>query len=153
MIPVSDELARLDDKEVEQAARELVIRTAHPDVEVKSLDEHVGLLYQIKEYQDSIDFWQDKLDDAKAQLAVVMGTAQVGTVAGQEAVVYKFINSFRGGEFKKQYPDLYRAYSREKRVTEFSVDWLRSKRPDLFREFQTRPMKVTYEPPGQTPKS
>jgi hypothetical protein len=53
-----------------------------------------------------------------------------------------------GTEFKKKYPNLHRAYTREVTKQELDVEALKLSRPELYAQFQVRPLRMTWEPPG-----
>lgn len=143
-------MTQMSDEERDKAARELVIRTESKTPAVNrsqlSLDGHLSLLNEIAEAQETAKFWKERLEFLKASLAKLMGDAEEGTIAGQEAVVYEPINGFNVTAFEKKFPHLARAYTREFTVTKVDVDLLKHARPDLYAQFRTRPMRVTWKP-------
>lgn len=112
------------------------------------MDPYVRLLAEERECADAIKWWTKRRELVKEQLTKLLGDAEVGTVNGEQVVFYEYQDRFNSTEFRKKYPDLFRVYSREVTKTEFDAAWLKSVRPDLYREFQVRPMRVTYEAPG-----
>lgn len=113
-----------------------------------SLDAHVGLLASYKTCQESIDFWEKELRKIKAQLADIMGSATIGTINDEEVLFYEPQERFRGKDFAKQYPDMYRSFVREMTVKRFDLDWFRDSRPDLYEQFRVRAMRNTFEMPS-----
>lgn len=142
-------MTQMSDEDRENAARELVIPTQSKPPAPRStfsLDAHVALLNDIAEAQETAKFWTDRLEFLKKSLSDILGDAEEGTIAGQEAVVYEPINRFNVSAFTKAYPQLARAYSREFTETRVDTDWIKRVRPDLYSQFQSRPMRVTWKP-------
>jgi hypothetical protein len=143
----------IEEEERLQAARELVIRT-RPTSEggtvatTLALDNYVPLLAEIVECQNMVDFWEKRLKRLKEGLGALLGEAHNGTVNGEQAVAYEPVNRFNTTAFRRQYPNLWRAYVHTVSKEELDVEMLRLSRPDLYAEFQVRPLRVTYEPPG-----
>ncbi len=115
----------------------------------KALDSNVDLLAALAECTSMIAFWEEELKKTKARLADVMGDAEQGTINGEPVFFYERQNRFRGGDFAKAYPDMYKFYTRDKTIQRFDEEWFRSSRPDLWKEFQSRPMRSTWTPPGE----
>lgn len=108
------------------------------------LDAHVTLLEAIAEAKRNEKFWVERHKLLKEKLAEVMGAATVGTVDGREVVRYNYVDSFRGTEFAKAYPNFHRIYTRPITKEVFDPELLRMERPDLYAEFQSRPMNVSW---------
>lgn len=142
MTELDDEAARLE------AARSLVIRTEGAVQKSVPLDSYVPLLDEIKECQRMEAFWKERLARLRTSLAGIMGSAEIGTVNGEEAVTYEPTARFNGSAFKKQYPNLSKAFMHTVEKSEWDLDLLRKSRPDLYAQFQVRPILVKYEPPG-----
>lgn len=132
-----------------QAARELVIPASKAvSTGTVQLDAFIPLLTQIAECKENVKFWKTRLDKLEEALAALMGDATLGTVGGNDAVVFEPTARFRGGDFKKKYPNLAKAYTREVPRMELDIEAIRMSRPDLYAEFQVRPMRVVWETPG-----
>lgn len=132
-----------------QAARELVIRSAPVDQSpVMALDGHTQLLAEFAECQEMVTFWKKRLDRLKVALAAVLGDAHRGTVNGEEVVFHEPVARFDSTSFRNKYPNMYRAYLREVYKQELDVEALKLSRPELYTEFQVRPLRMTWEPPG-----
>lgn len=110
-----------------------------------ALDAHIQLLDSIDECKDMLKYWENRKNQLNAQLAVVMGPSTVGTVDGVKVVNYESTDRFRGSDFRKQYPDTWRSYIRPKMVDEFDAEALQAERPELWAEFCSRPMTVTWK--------
>lgn len=132
-----------------EAAQELVIRTT--PTQQLALDQHVKLLAEMKECQDMERFWKKRLERLKEQAAKLMGDNEVGTINGEKALTYQWEDRFNSTDFRRQYPNMYELYSHEVTEKKFDANWLKRARPDLYKQFQVRSMKLTYEPPGQAP--
>lgn len=111
-----------------------------------ALDPYVPLLEALAEAKDNVKFWQEQKEKHEAALAKIMGDAVIGTVDGLDVVTYRPIEQFRGGEFEKMYPDTYRAFTHEVTRKVFDHTLLRATRPELWKQFQSRPMKSSYIP-------
>jgi hypothetical protein len=109
------------------------------------IDRHVDRLADYKEAQRMIEFWKKRLDSIKAEFVEILGDFTVGTVNGEEVLFYEPKEQFQGAEFKKDYPDMARLYTREVVKKELDTQWLRQERPDLWRQYQTRAMRNTFE--------
>lgn len=109
-----------------------------------ALDQYVALLARDKECADAIKRWETERAKVREAIAKVMGDAEVGTVDGEEVLTFKTVATFNGGDFKKDYPDLYKMYTRTMEVEKFDTAWFESSRPDLYEQYQSRPMKNNY---------
>lgn len=114
-----------------------------------AMEQYVKLLAEERECANNIKWWKERREKVQAAIAKHLGDAEVGTVNGVEAVTYHYRQQFNSSEFKKKYPNLYHVYSREVTETKLDVEWLRTSRPDLYREFQTRVLNVKYTAPGE----
>lgn len=128
-----------------EAAKELVIPARISAPEVRNLDAYVSKLAEYDECRISISFWEKRRDRIKAELAEIMGSAEIGTVNGEPVLFYAPVERFRTREFARQYPDFYRLYQRDITKKLFDPDWLKDERPDLYKEFQVRSMRNTFE--------
>lgn len=115
-----------------------------PEVTVE-LDAHVKTLAKLSEASDNITFWKRQYDKLKAELDELMGDATVGTVDGQEVLTYRYEDRFRGGDFKKMYPDTYRTFVTEVTEKKFDLELFKASRPDLYGQFRVRAMKNKWE--------
>jgi|SRR4030095_7436471 hypothetical protein len=127
----------------QEAAKELVIRTT-PKGQL-ALDQYVTILADYRECQTTIEFWRKRLEKLKSQMAEIMGDWEVGTVNGDPVFFYQRQERFNSTEFRKQYPDMYRLYTREIVEKKFDPEWLRQARPDLYEEFQVKAMRITFD--------
>lgn len=127
----------------------MIEETPQPEEQTAALDEYVIVLEAWHETSQQIKKLKAQEETYKALLAKVMGDATVGTVDNQPVVYFRPIESFNSGDFKKKYPDTYRFFVHEVTKKEFDKDLLRRTRPELWEEFQTRPMKSSYVPPDK----
>lgn len=116
-----------------------------PEEQVVALDAHVAKLKKLAECSDNLKFWQAEKEKAQAALDDVMGDATIGTVDGSQVLTYRYEDRFRGGDFKKKYPDTWRSYVTEVTEKKFNVELFKLSRPDLYEEFKVRAMKSTFE--------
>lgn len=128
---------------------ELAIPTPQPTE--FALDVYADLLKNDAECSNMIKFWTQQRDLVRAQLKELMGVNEVGTVNGQEVFFYQYQDRFNTAEFKKQYPNLYRAYMHTVTKEEVDVEMLKQSRPDIYRQFQVRAVRNVFEPPGGKP--
>lgn len=116
-----------------------------PEPVRKSLDAYVDLLNLLAEAKRMVAFWEGEEQKTRQRIAEVLGDAEVGTVNGEEVLTYKVEERFRGGDFSKAYPDMYKLYTREVTKTEFDLASFKLSRPDLYREFRVRAMKSKWD--------
>lgn len=124
----------------------MVEETPQPEERVVDLDEYLPVLEAWYEATLEIKDLQAKIDQYKALLGKIMGDATIGRVDGQPVVTFRPIESFNSSDFRKKYPDTYRFFVHEVTEKRFDKDLLRRTRPELWEEFQTRPMKSSYVP-------
>jgi hypothetical protein len=109
------------------------------------LDAHVDKLSDLAECKRMRDWWGNREAKLKAELAAIMGDAEIGTVNGEKVLFYEPQNRFNAGEFKKSMPDTWKLFHRPITEEKFDPEWLRVARPDLYEQFQVRPMRLTFE--------
>lgn len=114
------------------------------------MDNLVKLLAEDVECANNIKWWQERRRMVQERIAEAMGDSVLGTVNGRDAVHYDWVQQFNGSAFAKEYPDMARVYTHSVMVDKLDLDALRRSRPDLYRQFQTRKMRVVFEPPGAT---
>ena len=133
----------------EQAAlvKDLVHASLNPPAEF-SMDDQVKLLAEERECANMVKWWTERQKQIQDRIKELMGDNTVGKVDGQEAVFFQYQSRFNSTAFQKKYPNLYRTYSRLVTEERFDPEWLRTQRPDLYREFQVRAFRNTYEAPG-----
>lgn len=120
-----------------------------PDPAVMAVDAYVALLAEDVECANMIKWWMARREVVQDRLKAILGDHEIGTVNGQEAIHYERQNRFNGTAFKKKYPALYEAYVVEKVKRELDPELLKMSQPDIYRQFQVRSMRVTFEPPGE----
>ena len=108
------------------------------------LDAQVDLLAKYNECNRAIKYWKTELERTKEQLIKMMGDAVEGTVDGRVVFTYKPIERFNVTEFKREYPDLHRLFTREMSKVEFDEAWFRNSRPELWQQFQVRTVKNDF---------
>lgn len=113
--------------------------------EVKPLDTVVDKLADLAECKRMRDWWSARETKIKAELAEIMGDAEVGTVNGEQVFFYQTQNRFNSGDFKKAMPDTWKLFHRPVTEEKFDVDWLKAARPDLYEQYQVRAMRLTFE--------
>lgn len=111
----------------------------------KALDSYVDKLADLAECKRMQKWWSDREEKIKAELAEVLGDAEVGTVAGKDVLYYEPINRLNGGAFKKAMPDTWKLFHRPITEERFDAEWLRMARPDLWSQFQVKQMRSTFE--------
>jgi hypothetical protein len=116
-----------------------------PEQTRRELDQYVDKLSDYKECQRMVEFWNKRLDRLKSELAAVMGDATVGTVNGEGVLFYAWKEQFRGADFRRDYPDMYKLYTHDVAVNKFDEEWLRASRPDLWEKYQVRSMRNTFD--------
>ena len=116
-----------------------------PEEQTVALDAHVAKLKKLAECSDNIKFWKTEYEKVQAELDKVMGEATVGTVDGVKVLTYRYEDRFRGGDFKKTYPDTWRTFVTEVTEKKFNLDLFKASRPDLYDQFKVRAMKSTFE--------
>lgn len=116
-----------------------------PEEQTVALDKHVAKLKKLADCSDNIKFWKREYEKAQAELDSVMGEATVGTIDGHQVLTYRYEDRFRGGDFKKMYPDTYRTFVTEVTEKKFDLALFKASRPDLYEEFRVRAMKSTFE--------
>ena len=115
-----------------------------PEEEAVALDAHVSKLKKLAECSDNIKFWQKEYAKAQEALDEVMGDATIGTIDGRQVLTYRYEDRFRGGDFKKKYPDTWRSFVTEVTEKKFDLELFKHTRPDLYEEFKVRAMKSSY---------
>jgi hypothetical protein len=113
--------------------------------DTKPLDSYVDKLGDLAECKRMRDWWTTREIKIKAELAEIMGDAEIGTVQGEKVLFYEPINRFSGGEFKKAMPDTWKLFHRPITEEKFDAEWLRAARPELYEQFQVRVMRSTFE--------
>jgi hypothetical protein len=106
------------------------------------LDEHADLIARYRKCRDLEAQWKKEKEIVKAQLAKLMGDAEVGLLNGEKVLTYAREERFNTTEFRKQYPDMYKLYMKEKTVEQFDLEGFRLTRSELFEEFQVRSLRV-----------
>jgi hypothetical protein len=81
----------------------------------------------------------DRLYAAIAQLA---GDETSLTVGGVEVLNYEYKNTLRTKALVEEHPDLVDQYSTYVTEKKFNVIMFRQQQPDMFREYQTRAMRI-----------
>jgi hypothetical protein len=111
----------------------------------RELDSCVDKLADLAECKRMRDWWSVREAKIKAELAEIMGDAEIGTVQGEKVLFYEPQNRFNGGEFKKTMPDTWKLFHRPITEEKFDAEWLRAARPELYQQFQVRVMRSTFE--------
>lgn len=127
--------------------KDLVHAAQNPPAEF-TMDDQVRLLADERECARNIKWWTERQKLIQERLKELLGDNTVGVVNGQPVVFFEYQSRFNSTEFKKKYPNLYKTYSRPVTEERFDAEWLRVQRPDLYREFQVRSFRNTYEEPG-----
>ena len=115
-----------------------------PAPAVKELDSLVDKLADHKECLRMIDFWEERRDKLAKEIGAVMGDAEVGTVNGEPVLTFKFQERFRGKDFQRDYPDMYRLYTGVVAKTTFDLDRFKVSRPDLYEQYKVRALKNDF---------
>jgi hypothetical protein len=106
-----------------------------------ALDEVPWLPESLEKAEAALKYWQGRVNELKAALRVVAGDNESLTLNGREVFTYNHINGFRGADFKKDHPDLYEAYLHTVEKDELDVKTLKSARPDLYKQYQSRQLR------------
>ncbi len=117
-----------------------------PEDESVALDDYIPVLEAWHEASVRIKELNAEIEKYKTLLTKVMGDAVIGTVDGVKVLDFKPIESFNGKEFEKRFPETYRFYVREVTTKTLDKSAIQATRPDLWEQFQSRPMKSTYVP-------
>ena len=115
-----------------------------PEPERKSLDAYVDLLDLLAEAKRMAAFWKGEEAKARERIAQVLGDAEIGTVNGEDVLTFRFEERFRGSDFRKAFPDMYKLYTREIVKTDFDLESFRLSRPEMYEEFRVRSMKSSW---------
>lgn len=113
-----------------------------------NMDAYAQLLAEERECTAMAAWWKQRGDKVKKRIREIMGDHTVGTVNGIPAVYYEPQNRFDSTTFRGKYPDMFRAYSRPITEEEFDVEWFKRVHPEIYSQFQVRPLRVTYDAPG-----
>jgi hypothetical protein len=105
------------------------------------LDETPWLAEALETAEAALKYWKNRVDELKAAVRIVAGENEEITLNGKPAFTYHYINGFRGEDFRKDHPDLYEAYLHEVKKMELDTTTLRSARPEVYREYQTRQLR------------
>lgn len=108
------------------------------------LDVIVQLLAQEEEAARAAEAWKKRREQLRDAIATFMGDAEEGKVGDEVVVTYEYVDQFREGEFKKQYPEIWKVYQREDIRMVLDKDLLRRAQPTTYREFQTRRLVNRY---------
>lgn len=111
-------------------------------------DEYRILAVHERHCAQEIKRWKVEQDEARAEMAKLLGDAEVATIGGKDVIHFERINKMRTADLKKDHPDLYRIYSREVTEERFDPEWFERAQPDLYREYQTRVLRNTVDIPG-----
>lgn len=129
-------------------SREAVVATQSLAADSVALDPYAQLITDILECQDMLTYWRGREAQLKAALGAIMGNVHNGTLNGEPAVVYAPVNRFNATEFKRVLPNMARVYTHPVTKEELDVEMIKKARPDLYAQFQVRPMRIVYEPTG-----
>jgi hypothetical protein len=105
------------------------------------LDEVPWIPDELEKAEAALKYWKNRVDELKAAVRVVAGENEEITLNGKPVYTYHYINGFRGEDFRKDHPDLYEAYLHEVRKMELDTTTLKSARPDVYREYQSRQLR------------
>ena len=105
----------------------------------------VDLLQKEAEAARATAAWQKRRDQLREAIATYMGDATEGMVGSEVVVVYDYVDQFRESEFKKNYPEIWKAYQREDIRMVLDRDLLKRAQPERYREFQTRKLVNKYQ--------
>lgn len=117
-----------------------------------ALDSLQQLLKEERDCAANIKWWTERRKMIQSRIIAELGDHEIGTVDGAEVVTYKFQDRFDSTSFRQQWPNLYETYSRSVTEKRFDAQWLKEKRPDLYRKFQVRAFRNVYEAPGESAK-
>jgi len=106
-----------------------------------NLDEVPWIPTELERAEAALKYWKNRVDELKAAVRAVAGENEEITLNGKPVFTYHYINGFRGEDFKKDHPDLYEAYLREVKKMELDTTTLRSARPEMYREYQSRQLR------------
>lgn len=113
--------------------------------DVVDLGPYVDKLAEEAECKRMIEFWTKRRDKIKTELSAIMGDATEGHLNGERIVTYEPIERFRGGDYKKDFPDTYKFFSRAVSRTEFDVEWFKAQRPDEYEKYRVKVFRSTFE--------
>lgn len=112
-----------------------------PDDIVVVLDPVIDMLRLLRDARQ-----QAKLvDKLEAQLSDIMGSGTIGLVGGKVAVRRRPTKTFRGGDFKKLFPQLAKLYTIKVEKEEYDLNLLEKAQPDIWNQFRSRPFVLTFD--------
>jgi hypothetical protein len=106
-----------------------------------ALDEVPWLPTALEKAEAALKYWKERVDELKAAVRAVAGESEEVTLNGKPMFTYHYINGFRGEDFKRDHPDLYEAYLHPVTKQELDVKTLRSAKPDVYRQYQSRQLR------------
>lgn len=105
------------------------------------LDDVPWIPTELEKAEAALKYWKERVDELKAAVRAVAGESEEVTLNGKPIFTYHYINGFRGEDFKRDHPDLYEAYLRPVTKHELDVKTLRSAKPDVYRQYQSRQLR------------
>jgi hypothetical protein len=105
------------------------------------LDDVPWIPTELEKAEAALKYWKERVDELKAAVRAVAGEGEEVTLNGKPMFTYHYINGFRGEDFKKDHPDLYEAYLHPVTKQELDVKTLRSAKPDVYRQYQSRQLR------------
>lgn len=106
------------------------------------LDEVPWLLDAYDGAKKAEAYWKKRAEELAAAVKHVAGDHEELTLNGKPVFSHRPIETFRGADFKKDHPDLYQAYLHMVEKPELDVRTLKSARPELYKEYQSRQLRI-----------
>lgn len=92
--------------------------------------------------RDAAKDWDKEEKRLRTEIEAAAGGATSITVDGVPVISHEPIATFQGSRFKKDFPELYRAFTTTKTVDVFDVELLRHHSVDLYEQYRARQFRV-----------
>lgn len=102
------------------------------------MSSELDLIKRLVQAQETLKYWQDRVNDYKGRLKELAGDSEVLLVNGEPVFTNLPTVRINQSEFKKAEPTLYEAYQREVTKSELDEELIRKARPDLMDRFAVR---------------
>jgi len=118
-----------------------VAKVADKSVTTFDLREKPKLASQLEHSKAALKWWAEEVARLQREIVDLAGDADLILLEGEPVFTHERINSIRGEALKKDHPDIYQAYLKTVEKEEFDLKLFKLARPDLFKQYATRPLK------------
>lgn len=105
------------------------------------LDNLPWILDELEHAENSLANWKERVEELKEIIRRVGGEYDEITLNGKVQFTNARIQQFRGADFKKDHPDIYKAYSDIVEREVLNTTLLAVAQPDLYAKYQTRTLR------------